>query len=168
MDRIATQCWPRCLTTRRHHLGAELRNAERAGPLTRPSQRDAENSRSGRRRCTRPWRRGTTSGRIGPPEVVPLFFTARRGEECPQVLCSFLRPSALRAKRACAFCVPAVGVATDAWPERDTPRSAKPSGACQQRVVRELSARSSSRSQRPVPSGPGRRRTRPYRLRRGT
>ena len=46
------------------------------------TQKDAEHGRSGRRRCARPLKRGTTSGGPVRPEVVPPFFTARRDAGC--------------------------------------------------------------------------------------
>src|SRR4051812_21258272 len=65
-----------------------------AGPLTRPSQKAAENGRSGRQRCAaEPVKRGTNSGRPMRPEAVPLFFTA------------LAEPSVSPVRGVAAFCV---------------------------------------------------------------
>ena len=72
------------------------------------TQKDAEHGRSGRRRCARPLKRGTTSGGPVRPEVVPPFFTACRDAGCLEHELQFSASFWLRAQRACEFCV-AVG-----------------------------------------------------------
>jgi hypothetical protein len=105
--------------TRNGGVSRSNSDAEFAGALRGRNAEERRNQPLGTPAPRRAFERGTTSGGAMRPDVVPQIFTARRDGACSKGVLQFLRPSALRARRACEFCV-AVGRARTTMRSRET------------------------------------------------